>query len=271
MQDSARVVPRDWIILVILVVAGVVFGRIQNAARTQGRADVLTSSIHAVVLGPASAVRATVRNFDDFWAGFTNAPNLTRENRELKDLVRGAQTYQETVDALLDKIDRLRKMVELKPIEGRTRIAAVVTGYSPHENRLTISVGSRDGIVTNLPVINQDGLVGVVQVVEPTRSQVILITSPTLTVGAVAQRDPPQPGLLRGQTPTRMVLEFVDTQSPLEVGDRVVTSGLSDTIPGGIPIGRIIKVEQDADFGSRRAQVFPNVKVGEVSEVFVLK
>jgi rod shape-determining protein MreC len=212
-----------------------------------------------------------LQNFDDFWDGLSHASDLKRNNRRLQDLADSAAMYQETVDQLRDKIDRLRHMVELPKLPGRARIAADVIMYWPHENRLTLSVGRDKGIEPNLPVITPDGLVGVIQTVEESRCQVTLITSPTIVVGAMAQRDPPQPGLLKGQTPTRLLLEFVDTQSPLEVGDKVVTSGHSETIPGGIPIGKIIKVENDADFGSRRAQIFPNVKVGELREVFILK
>lgn len=271
MEESTRVRARDWIILAILVVVGIVFGKIQNSARSQARVDAISTAVQTLVDGPSSVLRHGADNVDEFWTGITHASSLTEENRRLKALLQSASLYDERVSALLAKNDRLRKMVELPSIGNRKRIAADVIAYYPHENRLRISVGKRNGVTPMMPVVNQDGLIGVVQSVEEGRCQVTLITSPTLTVGAVAQRDPPQPGLLRGQTPTRMLLEFVDTQSPLEVGDKVVTSGHSETIPGGIPIGRIIQIENDADFGSRRAQVFPNVKVGELKEVFVLK
>lgn len=271
MEESTRVSARDWIVLSILIVVGIILGRIQNGSRSQARVDLISSTVQTLVDPPAGLFDRAARNIDDFWTGLAQASSLKEENRRLKGLLQAAAQYQEIVDSLNAKNDRLRKMVELKPLPGKTRIAADVIAYLPYENRLRISVGRRDGVEPLMPVINEDGLVGVVQSVEETRSQVTLITSPTTKVGAVALRDPPQPGLLTGQTPTRLVLEFVDTQSPLEVGDKVVTSGHSETIPGGIPIGKIVQVENDADFGSRKAQVFPNVKVGELREVFVLK
>lgn len=270
MKDSTRIRPRDWLLLVVLMAVGVALGRVQNAARSRGEADGLTSLIQTFVDAPASAVRTAVEGVDDFWQGLVRAPSLTRENRELRAKLAAAELYQENLDALQGKISRLYRMLDLPETAGRKRVVGRVTAYWPHENRLTVSVGKRQGVRTNLAVVNQDGLVGVVQTVEEDRCQVLLVTSPSQTVGAVALRDPPQPGLLKGQTPTRLLLEFVDTQSPLEIGDKVVTSGKSETIPGGIPIGRIIKIEHDADFGSRRAQVFPNVKVGEVTEVYIV-
>lgn len=270
MKETTRVTPRDWLLLAALMVLGVVLGRIQNSARTRGESDWLTSGVRTLVDGPAASLRNGAQGIDDFWHGILQAPSLSRENRELRARLAAAELYDESIDALEAKVSRLYRMLDLPAPAGRERVAGRVTAYWPHENRLTVSVGRRQGVKTNLAVVNQDGLVGVVQTVDEDRCQVLLITSPSQTVGAVALRDPPQPGLLKGQTPTRLLLEFVDTQSPLEIGDKVVTSGKSESIPGGIPIGRIIKIEHDADFGSRRAQVFPNVKVGEVTEVYVI-
>ena len=270
MKESTKLAPRDWLLLAVLMVVGVALGRFQNAARTRGEADAVTSLVQSLVDAPAASVRGAAEGIDDFWQGLVRAPTLTRENRELRAKLAAAALYDERIGALEAKISRLYRLLDLPEIAGRKRVIGRVTAYCPHENRLTVSVGRRQGVKTNLAVVNEDGLVGVVQTVEEDRCQVLLVTSPSQTVGAVALRDPPQPGLLKGQTPTRLLLEFVDTQSPLEVGDKVVTSGKSETIPGGIPIGRIIKIEHDADFGSRRAQVFPNVKVGEVTEVYIV-
>src|SRR4029077_948197 len=115
------------------------------------------------------------------------------------------------------------------------------------------------------------GLIGRVQTVYPKSSQVVLLSSPDLTVGASVVRDPPQPGLLHGESPNNLVLELTNPDAPVQIGDAVVTSGFSDMIPRGIPIGRVIQVYPDIEFGARRASIFPSVSIGSLREVFVLK
>jgi cell shape-determining protein MreC len=63
----------------------------------------------------------------------------------------------------------------------------------------------------------------------------------------------------------------MDIQSNVQVGDRVVTSGYSEFIPAGIPIGRVVQIHNDLEFGTKRCQVFPNVQIGDVREVAILR
>jgi len=51
----------------------------------------------------------------------------------------------------------------------------------------------------------------------------------------------------------------------------VTTAGFSEKIPRAIPIGRVVQKAHDREFGVVRAQVFPNVQIGEVQEVIVLR
>ena len=78
-------------------------------------------------------------------------------------------------------------------------------------------------------------------------------------------------GLMHGEAPDRLTVEFLDMNAPIDIGDLVVTSGFSELIPRDIPIGRIVQVYKDDEFGTRVAQVFPAVSLGRVREVVVLR
>jgi len=64
---------------------------------------------------------------------------------------------------------------------------------------------------------------------------------------------------------------MLDPKSPIASGDKIVTSGLSQHIPYGLVVGRVISAEDDPDYGTRRATVDPAVNVGLLREVQVLK
>ncbi len=197
---------------------------------------------------------------------------LTEENRRLRSIAQVAELYTQRIDELQSEIEDLQKLQNLPGTVGRIKIPARVIGYSPTENRATISAGANQQVRPDLPVVTSDGLLGVVQTVDANSSQILLLTSPPpFKIGAKVSRDPPSNGLLHGDGPDRLSVEFTDTNAPMEVGDWVVTSGLSEVIPGGIPIGKIVLVRKDEDFGTRIAQVFPAAQIGRTSEVIVLR
>lgn len=207
----------------------------------------------------------------DFFSTLGRSGALAAENRRLRQLAAVAETYTETIDSLNHEIDSLRALLDVEAI-GKSRIGGRVIGYFPLENRLTISVGTTSGVRPGLPVIAGEGLIGTVQTADARSSQVRLLSSPRpYQIGATVRRDPPSTGLMHGEAVNRLILEFTDIESPVAVGDLVVTSGHSELIPEGIPIGRVVQVYVDEEFGTRIAQVFPAVALGKVREVVVLR
>ncbi len=87
MEESTRVTARDWIILAILIVLGIVLGKVQNSARTQAGVDAITSSVQTIIDGPSTVLSNGAQNVDEFWTGITRASSLTEENRKLKALL----------------------------------------------------------------------------------------------------------------------------------------------------------------------------------------
>lgn len=250
---------------------GGLLGRWQTGARNQGTTDFPSSVVKAIITPPARLFSGVADICGDFASGLVNARTYAQENRSLKDLARAASLYDERLLTYQKEVDRLRRLIELPPIPGKQRIPASVIQYAPLENRITLNRGKKSGIKPQLPVISGEGLVGVVQTADENTSQVLLISSPQIRLGAMVQRSPAPYGLIRGESANKMILEILDIKSTVEQGDVVVTSGLSETIPGGIPIGLVAQIEADPEFGAVRSQVFPYVQVGDVREVFVLR
>jgi len=264
--------PTDVIILTVLCVLGVLLGRMQTMRRVEGRSDIVTSAVRSMVSPVSTPVGAMSNSLSDFFAGVFSARRLTSENRRLKALADSAALYTDQLTRLNSEIERLRTLQKFGPLPAKTRIPADVIGYSAYENRLTLSAGSRQGVTAGDPVEAPDGLVGVIQSVDTDRSQALLLSSASLTIGALdLSRNPPPAGLLRGENSSTLGLTFQDTKAPVEVGDHIVTSGFSDHIPRGILIGKVISVAADEEFGSLRAKVDPAVSIGQLREVHILR
>jgi len=262
---------RDFLILFLLCAVGVVLGRLQSGGLKDGRPDMVGSTVCSTVKPMASLLTFVADGSSDFFHGIFNASNLTRQNRDLKQLQIIASQYAETVDRLSRELDSLRKLNDLPALGGKTKVAATVIGYAPNENRITISAGADKGLRVGLPVVTAEGLVGIIQTVDKAESQVSLLADPNRKIGAlVISRNPPPIGIIRGENATTLVLTL-DANSPVQNGDLVQTSGFSDRIPRGISIGRVNQIYDDPNSGSRRVEVFPNVSLGNVREVLVLK
>jgi len=262
---------RDFVLLLVLCVVGAMLGRMQTNARSAGQFDIVSGMIRATVNPPAEGLTRLTNGTSEFFGGLFNASELTAENRRLKQLELIARQYGDTVNRLNAEIDTMRKLLDLPAVAGRTKVSALVIGYFPNENRITISVGKDKGLKQGLAVVTGEGLVGVVQSVGASESQVSLISDPNRKIGAlVINRNPPPAGLITGENTSTLVLSL-DATMPVENGDEVATWGTSGLLPRGIRIGRVNQVYRDETTGSKRVEVFPNVSLGAVREVVVLK
>lgn len=261
---------RGVLAVIALCVLGTALGRYQTALRSKGRVDALTSAVQSAVLPPARVAGSVVESVGNFWLGVTNGPALAAENRRLRSLASALRLYAPKELALANQIAALRRLMGMKNY-GRSPVRADVLAYMPHESRLTLSVGSREGVLPGMAIVSPEGLVGTVQNVGPNASQGVLITSPVARVGAMVERVPPVAGILRGDATDRVTLDFLASNAGLQIGDWVLTSGYSDRIPRGLPIGRIVEIVPEPEFGSKIARVIPSANLASTHEVVVLR
>jgi len=250
------------------VVLGAFLDGRQRAARAVNQVDPITATVRNVVGGPALAGGESAGFLQDLFEG----GRLRRENEALRAQINAAELYSETVDRLNREIDQLRRLQGLPSTPGQRAVSADIVGFFPSDNRITLSRGRSSGIRPGMPVIAADGLVGVVQTVEDSRSQALLLHSAALKIGAMdASRNPSPTGLLQGVDSSTVSFTLFDPKAPIEVGDLIVTSGFGERIPRGLVIGRVIQVEDIAELGTRRAMVDPAVNLGLIREVKVLQ
>lgn len=257
--------------MVALCAVGIALGRVQTAARNDGRLDFVSRTVVNAVRPVTGVAGAAVNGTSDFFAGIFSARRLVERNRILESQLRAAELYDATVRSLRQDVEAMRRAADYPGIAPRKRLPASVTMYFPYENRIVINIGRKQGLWPGLPVVTAEGLLGVVQVVEERSSHVSLLSSPTLRIGAITDREPAPAGLLHGESSDVLVFELLDSKHPVETNDLVMTSGFSDNIPRGIPIGKVVRVEDDPEFGTRRAQVYPFAQIGDVRGVFVLR
>ncbi len=135
-----------------------------------------------------------------------------------------------------------------------------------------VTVGSRAGVALFTPVVAPRGLVGMVQQVDPVRSQVISYAHPDFRVSAQADSayGIVQPHLGSGSERGLLELHGVAFRSPLKAGQDVISSGLGGTYPAGIPIGMVIREIQTPERWARTYLLQPAVNLTDVGPVLLL-
>ena len=155
---------------------------------------------------------------------------LSARNVELEESEKTAQRLQELLD--------VRSSYNLQSIAAR-----VISGATDSwTDSITIDKGSASGISPGMPVVNQTGAIGQVLSCSATTSTVRLISDEQSSVSAMIQVSRAQ-GMLQGSIDGTLHLQYIRTDQTVNVGDIVVTSGLGDVFPKGLPIGKVSVVE----------------------------
>lgn len=196
---------------------------------------------------------------------------------------RDAATRQ-LADAQQWREDRaaVEKLLGSSAAAGHTVRAAQVIAFENNPKtavvqRITLDVGSDDGIEDDRAVVSADGLVGRVSSVAKTSCEVTLVTDPSSVVAARVGSG--VLGTVTGKSPTGVAAHPPGDVSVVVVaggavarGDRVTTLGsLGGTpYPPGLLIGTVTSVDPASDTRAPTATVRPAIDLTRLDVVGVL-
>lgn len=139
-------------------------------------------------------------------------------------------------------------------------IAHVINNSINHpRNYLTLEKGRLDGVEPEMGVMDQNGIVGIVNVVGDHTARVISVLNPYFRQ-ACKVKGHEQVGSLvwDGKNPTEALLQELPKHSEFMPGDTVVTSGYSTAFPAGVPVGTVVSSMRDMEdnFYTLRVKLF---------------
>lgn len=195
----------------------------------------------------------------DGWNWVADLFHLKSENKRLREEVetlRAAVAEELTTEAENEELRRLLQMREdriypkgVEFVMARVIARSTTAWYST----VTINVGSDDGVRPFDAVVNGEGLVGRVESVTASASQVQLLTDQKSYVDAIVLPGRAE-GLAAGSVTGSMTLRYVDKSEEVKQGQLIVTSGRSGSVfIRGIPIGQVQSV------GAQEVQLYQSV------------
>src|ERR1700691_6187788 len=119
-------------------------------------------------------------------------------------------------------------------------VAARVIGNGTGANSKVVFVdrGSTSGVEGGMAVVTPDGIVGKVVEAYPTASLVMLVTDPTFAAGVVSQKNHVH-GTLKGQGHAECLVDYVQNEEHVDIGEWFYTSGDDRIFPKGFPVGQV--------------------------------
>lgn len=171
---------------------------------------------------------------------------VARENEILRERLMFLSLEKETLLEYEVENTKLKELLNFKRETTIEVIPAKVTNMGLASNLLsmTIDVGSDMGVRKNDPVLTPSGVIGRISNVDKRSAIVQLISDPDFRIG-VRFLPSGATGILRWRTNNICDVREVYKNSEIKVGDRVITSGLSDIFPADLPIGTVTSVMHD--------------------------
>ena len=143
------------------------------------------------------------------------------------------------------------------------------------ETTVILTAGAQAGVSRLSPVIAPEGLVGVVDQVDPTMSHAMLWTHPDFRVSAMSP-DGSAFGIaqasLRGTTNGYLIeLRGVPFRAALKPGSLIVSSGWGGVWPRGIPVGTVLQEIKTSESWARTYLLRPAVSPADIYSVMILR
>jgi rod shape-determining protein MreC len=259
-------------IVVVLVVAVL----LKLPPQTMGKFKLAISGLFLPLFGLAGSSHDAVQKTGNMLVSkrelFEENDRLKKENQQLRLLL--------TRDAELEREnERLRQYVGWKNQQTSSLKLGRVIAHDPANwwRSVTIDLGARDGVRVGLPARTIEGLVGRVQSVSDTHSQVVLLGDPNVRVsaGVTTTNREGETGIVMTsstspQENNMIDLAYLPGSSLVSPGQLVKTKGDGGVFPSGIPIGRIVD-KRSRDNGlttEARVQLFANLAALE--EIWII-
>lgn len=176
---------------------------------------------------------------------FSELKQIKQDNRLLKEESKKYKELQNKYKALEIENKLLVELLNYVPLPESAFISArVIAEESDAFTHSVVAYVDGKSVAKGDIVLSNQGVVGRVDKVAGNYAKIILITDINSKIPVIIEKNRTR-GILSGDNTMIPKLVFVPLDAEFEVGDRVVTSGVSGVFPAGLPIGEIISVSKN--------------------------
>lgn len=168
--------------------------------------------------------------------------------------------------------NRLRRLLESPLRQDAKKMVAEVIRVDADPNRLLVMLnrGEMDGVYIGQPVLDDRGIVGQVVEVALSMSRVLLIADATHAIPVrVARNDVRSIAVGSGRL-AKLALQHLPHSTDIQVGDKLVSSGLGGRFPEGYPVGEVAAVHQDLGQPFTQVEIKPEAQLDRLRYLLLI-
>jgi len=239
--------------------------------QTQKLLGNLGNPITQLVAVPLEGFTAVDRGVRGFWNHYVALQGVFEQNLALKEDI---ERLKEQLTQLREQViisEQLTQLLAFQKTRPIQTVAARVIGRNATNwyRTLILDKGGQEGIKPNMGVITHAGVVGRVVKTHPFTAIVLLLTDPNVAVPAMTQGSRDE-GIVQGTAQGNIRMKYLPPLSPVQIGENVVTSGLTGAFPRGLQIGQIGKLQKaDTDL-FQSAKIQPAVEFQKLEGVLII-
>ncbi len=194
---------------------------------------------------------------------------LIGENKILQQKNAALSVENASLKYLRQENDNLLELLNMKKRLPYSSMASRVIGIDYSDTgRIIFLDRGRNYVKENMVCLNSRGLIGKIFEVEKEFSKCICLNDLNSRVPAKVERTQEQ-GLVYGTVNgIRLEMKYLNKNSKIQSGDRIITSGLGEVYPPGILIGTVLELREDANY--KIAVILPAVDFLKLEEILLL-
>ncbi len=260
----------------IIITLALIFTIVPIVLSSMGVGFVIRNAIGVVLTPGQKLFNYATDGIDGFASYFYKFDELVEENTRLREQVSELQTKLYDSVEIEEMYEWMSEFLELKMAHNDFKfLSASVTGRESgnYSKIMTLDVGSGAGVTVGMPVITSVGIVGQVSEVGYNWCKVTTIVEANSSVGAYIEKTG-DAGICTGSfamsTDGMMELNYLPSDTELEVGDRVLSTGYGSIYPRGLVIGYVDEIALDGYSRNLSVKVKSAVDFSEISQVMII-
>ncbi len=183
---------------------------------------------------------------------------LAVENVQLREELSKAAVFEQLLH-----YERENPQLEFLPAD------VIGRDTDPNLHTLRLNKGLADGVVEDMSVVTERGLVGRVTEVGPNWCQVLLLIDNASNVRARLGQSRAE-GVVDGRGEGALLMDYISQGIAISPGEYVLTSGMGEHFPAGIVIGQVTSVHQSDEALFQQADVRPSVDFERLEVVLII-
>ena len=255
--------------MIILVVVSIVLMTIDHR---WNHLEIVRSTLSHVLYPLQYTIDLPIRLYEWTDKTLSTQQTLLKENKSLLDQQLQNRVSLQKLDILEKENSRLRELLSATPkVKEKILIAEILTvDTNPYRQLIILNKSASDGVYLGQPIIDAEGVMGQIKYVNSLSATAILITDASHALPVQVDRTglrsiafgTGQSGLLE--------LRHITHSSDLQIGDKLITSGLGGKFPPNYPVAIITDIERPSGEAFATVKAKPMALLDKSREVLLV-